>query len=156
MVKSQTTSITPSQHAANHVAGGTDPLYGSMNIIFSGCFSPAKKCHTGNYNIYTKVKEILLNSMKSSTLNITFQLFGSESDKINYGRIYRNGVAVGTVRSGTVSGFIAIGQYTESIPGWADGDLLQLYVKSNHNVAGRETCVNNLYVQDVNGSVQDP
>jgi hypothetical protein len=26
MVKSQTTSITPAQHAANHVIGGTDPL----------------------------------------------------------------------------------------------------------------------------------
>ena len=26
MVKSQTTSITPTQHAANHAAGGSDPL----------------------------------------------------------------------------------------------------------------------------------
>ena len=54
-----------------------------------------------------------------------------EKNEDGYGRIYRNGVAVGTERN--VSTSPTYTEYSEDISGWSEGDLCQLYV---HDTAG--------------------
>ena len=76
---------------------------------------------------YTKKKEIKLDF--GGALRIKFDLkhpFGN----IAYGKIYRNGAAVGTERSTTSATYVT---FSEDISGWSPGDLLQLYVKTNAN-----------------------
>lgn len=71
---------------------------------------------------YEKKKEILI--ARGGVLRIKFDLRSPGLDI--YGRIYRNGVAVGTEQiqsSGTYATF------SEDISEWSAGDLLQLYVK---------------------------
>jgi len=74
---------------------------------------------------YVKVKEFTI--IKDGTYRIKFSLTGADG----YGRIYRNGVAVGTERN--VSTSPAYTEYSEDISGWSEGDLCQLYV---HDTAG--------------------
>jgi len=54
------------------------------------------------------------------------------------GRIYRNEVAVGTLRSGSGQGSGSTPTYTEDIPGWKRTDRLQIYA-SVSAVAGSPT-----------------
>ena len=70
---------------------------------------------------YTKVKEIVVT--RTGTLRVSFAL--ASSNMINaYGRVYRNGVAVGTARNTTST----IPQtYSEDISGWGPNDLCQIY-----------------------------
>lgn len=69
----------------------------------------------------TKVLEIYV--PRSGTVRIKFHLDGSYGTC--YGQIYRNGSAVGTLRS-TAAGTGT--NYSEDISGWSTGDLCQLYV----------------------------
>jgi hypothetical protein len=46
-----------------------------------------------------------------------------------YARIMRNGVGVGTERSTASTSYVA---FTEDIADWLDGDLCQLYYRSNY------------------------
>jgi len=71
---------------------------------------------------YTKVKEIVVT--RTGTLRVSFAL-ASELGGINaYGRVYRNGVAVGTARNTTST---VPQTYSEDISGWAPNDLCQIY-----------------------------
>lgn len=74
----------------------------------------------------TKTHEFYL--QRSGTLRIKFNI-GVNSGGTAQGRIYRNGSAVGTARSGD-------GTYSEDISGWSVGDLCQLYLSNN---AGGQT-----------------
>lgn len=76
---------------------------------------------------YTKIAEIFL--PRAGTLRIKFWNFGASTGQTGFGRIYRNGSAVGTERSTTTTTGI---QYSEDISGWAAGDLLQLYAKTSN------------------------
>ena len=70
---------------------------------------------------YTKVKEIVVT--RTGTLRVSFALAGS--NMINaYGRVYRNGVAVGTARNTTST---IPETYSEDISGWGPNDLCQIY-----------------------------
>ncbi len=70
---------------------------------------------------YTKVKEIVVT--RTGTLRVSFAL--ASSNMINaYGRVYRNGVAVGTARN-TIS--TTPQTYSEDISGWGPNDLCQIY-----------------------------
>jgi len=71
---------------------------------------------------YTKLKEIYI--PRAGVLRIKFDL---ASNSLGYGRIYRNGAAVGTERTRASSSYAT---YSEDISGWSAGDLCQLYVKS--------------------------
>jgi len=72
---------------------------------------------------YTKVKEFMI--IRDGTLRIKFHLAASQSGVAVYGRIYRNGVAVGNQRStSSVSGVT----FSEDIAGWSAYDLVQLYI----------------------------
>jgi hypothetical protein len=72
---------------------------------------------------YVKIKEIVV--PRSGTLRIKFDLESSGGGNTN-GRIYKNGVAVGTVRTAVAAGYTT---YSEDISGWTVGDLCQLYIQ---------------------------
>lgn len=74
---------------------------------------------------YTITKEMNIGRY-SGTLRIKFAIRIDAASSTYYGRIYRNGVAVGTERSGIET---AAQTYSEDIAGWSAGDLLQLYQK---------------------------
>ena len=59
------------------------------------------------------------------TLRISFELSGGGISINVEGRIYRNGVAVGTLRAHTGN----YSTYTEDISGWSADDLIQVYAR---------------------------
>ena len=75
---------------------------------------------------YVKEKQITLTKTPAASLKISFEMneIGSTTA---YGRIYRNGVAVGTEQSTPNIAYI---EFTEVIGGWSDGDTLELWVKT--------------------------
>lgn len=77
--------------------------------------------HPGGNTTPTKVLEMYI--PRAGTLRIKFFL-GGNAGTCN-GQIYRNGSAVGTLRSNLSS---AAALYSEDIASWAIGDLCQLYV----------------------------
>ncbi len=62
-----------------------------------------------------------------SEFRIKFDLKTANFAVTVYGRIYRNGVAVGTERSTTSTSYV---NYSEDISGWSAGDLIQLYTRT--------------------------
>lgn len=77
---------------------------------------------------YEKVKEISVG--KGGVITVSFRLATAAPGSLTYaavGRIYVNGVAIGTERTTTSSSFVT---YTEDITINA-GDLVQLYIKLN-------------------------
>ena len=76
---------------------------------------------------YVKKKEIVLDY--GGTLRIKFDL-RHDAGATAYGRIYRNGAAVGTERSTTSATYVT---FSEDISGWSPGDLCQLYIKEASN-----------------------
>ncbi len=77
-------------------------------------------------NPYVKKKEIRI--PWTGVIRIKFDLRGSVAGYTVYGKIYRNGVAVGTEQSTTSETFVT---KTEDISGWSIDDNLQLYIKGN-------------------------
>ena len=77
---------------------------------------------------YIKEKEIgpIPDDMYSNDteFRIKFDLKTSSAGNLVYGRIYRNGVAVGTERSTSSTTYTP---YSEDITGWSPSDLIQLY-----------------------------
>jgi hypothetical protein len=73
---------------------------------------------------YTKVKEILI--VRAGTLRIKFDLKGGNAAVTAYGRVYRNGVAVGTIQTQDSTSYST---KSEDIAGWSPGDLCQLYIR---------------------------
>jgi hypothetical protein len=81
---------------------------------------------------YTKVMEYVVPHPGVYNIKFTLQCGGWTS----YGRIYKNGVAVGTERTNADSDNPAT--FNEEISGWLQGDLLQIYIK-NSNPSGQST-----------------
>ena len=73
---------------------------------------------------YTKYKETKIGV--SGTLRITLGIHSGSGGGTTYGRIYRNGVAVGIEHSSSSGSYIL---YSEDITGWSVGDLVQGYAK---------------------------
>lgn len=71
-----------------------------------------------------KVKTITIGAdlQNTKTLRITFDLASIGTSTVN-GQVYRNGVAVGTLRSAGVGG----STFSEDISGWSAGDAIQIY-----------------------------
>jgi hypothetical protein len=78
---------------------------------------------TSTSDTYEKKKEIAC--PRSGTLRISFDLKSSNLQSV-YGRIYRNGVAVGTEQSTAITSYTT---YSQDISGWSHNDLIQLYVR---------------------------
>jgi len=74
---------------------------------------------------YAKKKEIAI--VDKGQLRIKFDLRMRPDGGVAYGRIYVNGIAVGTERTTTSETYIT---YSEDISGLVRGDLVQLYVKA--------------------------
>ena len=79
---------------------------------------------------YVKVKEIGLAS--GGTIRVKFDLRPDSAPGTAYGRIYRNGGAVGTEQSEAAAVFDT---KSEDIAGWSAQDLLQLYIKQAGGVS---------------------
>ncbi len=75
---------------------------------------------------YEKVSEFYLT--RGGTYRVVFTLTSGDGAAV-YGRIYRNGAAVGTERSSIGATF------SEDISGWSAGDLCQLYLKGKYAAA---------------------
>ena len=90
---------------------------------------------------WTKVKEILLE--KAGTLRIKFSAKDDYASGNERAKIYRNGVAVGTLRILTSS----YQEWSQDISGWSSNDYVQLYI---YSVVYAETYVKNfrLYASD--------
>lgn len=76
---------------------------------------------------YTKVAEMRIGS--AGTIRVDFRLSIANAASTAFGRIYRNGVAVGTERSTTSTSLVT---FTEAIAGWSRNDLIQLYVRTSN------------------------
>ena len=142
------TITLPSQGSATGkflTTNGSASSWGSLSpTLTADTTSIALLCHsaaerTNDSAVYTKVKEVVVTG--AGSLYITFATHGS-AGQWAYARIYKNGVAVGTEQS-TTSGTYVV--KSESIDGWANGDLLQVYVK-NIVGGGYPAYVNNLKV----------
>jgi len=86
---------------------------------------------TSQYNITTPTKKWQAGAPQSGTVRVTFTLF-TGGGSCN-GRIYKNGVAVGTTRTTGTSG-----TWSEDISGILVGDLIQIYMW-NANSAHTDT-----------------
>lgn len=85
---------------------------------------------TSTSETYEKKVELTLNLgaafIGTAQLRIKFDIKRWSTGGTGYGRIYKNGVEIGTERANTTDAFIT---YSEDIAGWANGDKIQLYVK---------------------------
>lgn len=75
-----------------------------------------------SYGSYQKLSEVVV--PRSGALRIAFSMMKFTPAGTVYGRIYRNGSAVGTARSTTSSNYQ---EYIQDISSWSPGDLLQIY-----------------------------
>jgi len=92
---------------------------------------------TTNSLTYVKKKEIILSDggEDGQAFSIVFDIKTLNGAHTYYGRIYVNGTAVGTERSGNQTAFQT---YTETITGLNVGDKIQLYLKNSNTFL---TCV---------------
>ena len=74
---------------------------------------------------YTLIKEIELTESLPYA-RVSFQLKTSSASGVAYGRVYKNGAAIGTIRS---NGTVEYQTFSEDFTGWSAGDLIQIYAK---------------------------
>jgi hypothetical protein len=79
---------------------------------------------------YSKMKEVTVGHY--GTLRIKFDM-KCGGGWTAYGKVYRNGVAVGTERSSASTSYLT---YSEDISGWSPGDLCQVYGHVNGGSEG--------------------
>ena len=77
------------------------------------------------------VKGIEYTVPRSGALRVVFSLIDFNLGTSSYGRVYRNGAAVGTERS-VATGGMTLTTFSEDITGWTKGDLLQVYIKTGN------------------------
>jgi len=77
---------------------------------------------------YIKKKEVT--AFRAGNVRITFSLRAGADTA--YGRIYKNGVAIGTERTTTSITYVT---FTEDISGLIKGDLIQIYIKNSASLS---------------------
>src|SRR3990167_1751270 len=77
--------------------------------------------------ILVKVAEFEVSHSGTLTIKFSLKSGGAAPDNDVEGRIYRNGVAVGTLRLETSTTYV---EYSEDISGWSQGDLCQIYARA--------------------------
>ncbi len=107
--------------------GATGPTSLSVYTSYAGAntFWGNNALKISTATVMTKLKEILLTKTPESTLRTYFGLLSSNTGTTVYAQVYRNGSAVGTLRSMADAG--AYVYFTEDISGWANGDYYQIY-----------------------------
>jgi hypothetical protein len=110
---------------------GADPAYSPV-VVAPADASPgdlidacAPTARSGAQTSMTKVKEIRIS--RSGAYRVKFDLRALLSGNV-YGQVYRNGAAVGTLRSTASTTFVT---FSEEIAGWSPGDLCQLYARTD-------------------------
>jgi hypothetical protein len=98
----------------------TVPDYSAGNVLVGS----SSKESSSSSSSYVLAKEITIS--RGGQLRIKFAI-KSNSAAYTYGRIYRNGSAVGTERTQTAG--TTYTEYSEDISGWSAGDKVQLYIK---------------------------
>jgi hypothetical protein len=151
--------VQASKINANACDGTTIEVSGGKIQVKSGVYIPASFLimSAGDYLIHSNPIERLGNSEPpvkrketkinfSGTLRIKFDLKGAGQDdgRVTYGRIYRNGVAVGTEQSVVPSaGYVT---KSEDIAGWNAEDLIQVYVYCKAGALTTNNYVKNLEI----------
>ncbi len=96
----------------------------ASNVLLNSDISEEYK-YGQEYEVQKEFDPLLLNlHSNDSEFRISFEMKTSNVGNVVYGRIYRNGVAVGTERSTTL---ISYTTYSQDITGWSEGDTIQLY-----------------------------
>lgn len=77
---------------------------------------------------YTKIKEVRIDSIPAGLagIRIKFDLQGLDVGHVGYGKIYRNGGAIGTERSKSGTGYSTFSEDFDA-SAWAVNDLIQVY-----------------------------
>lgn len=89
-------------------------IYSDDEIVYSGSLT------------YVQLKSWATNT--AGTLRIDFDLMSSDGQTV-YGRVYKNGVAVGTERSTTSTEYVT---FTESISGWSVGNTIEIWARTTN------------------------
>ena len=92
----------------------------------------------------TKIKEIII--PRPGTFRIKFDLCGAPT---GYAQIYRNGSAVGVVRSKASASVEDFSTFSEDVAGWDMGDLCQIYAWGSTAGAGARIRIFRLYEGNV-------
>lgn len=76
---------------------------------------------------YTKLKETKIDDC-ADTIAIRFSIKNTVN-KVGFGKIYRNGIAVGSevIENSGTGNYVT---YNQTISGWSNDDLIQLYIRS--------------------------
>ncbi|HEV7282291.1 MAG TPA: hypothetical protein VGN57_18965 [Pirellulaceae bacterium] len=118
------TDVAPSKNAVRDKIESMDFYPGSF-VAGTAVLAQAAAAVTVQNTGYTKKKEIRVNM--GGTIRVSFNLRVASALGTAKGRIYVNGVAVGTERTNSSTGGV---DYTEDITVVA-GDLVQLYISDN-------------------------
>lgn len=106
MVVSQSTSLTPAQHADNHIHGGSDPITGDIRTDegFHRTAASDDLLHsndtekTSNATVAALIKETLNEKNHTGFLRTKFSIESSVGGSSVYAQIYLNDVAVGAAQ----------------------------------------------------------
>lgn len=104
--KLASTSVFPSLTAGNYVAA----------------IDPETRSTTSTS--YVKLSEIKIGAKENGSIRVSFSLKTNGVSGTAYGRVYKNGIAIGTVRSSTT---IAYTEFSQDFSGIIAGDLIQIY-----------------------------
>ncbi len=125
--------VLTSQADLNKLTDGSNiPITGHIHLdiaCFAGTDILSAEANTvrqylgSDTGTYKKVKEIKVNRV--GTYTVSFQLADLSASAVVYGRVYKNGAAIGTERS---TGSSSYQTYTEDFT-FAIGDLVQIYYK---------------------------
>ena len=101
-------------------------FFDSQNPCFFGdelfCLNASEK--NTNSITYTRLKQTRLQI--GGDIRIKFDIHTGNTARTAYGRIYKNGTAIGTERSTTSTSYVT---FSEDIADWLVGDYVELYVK---------------------------
>ncbi len=129
----------------------TNPLLASMVTDVGTTLLHSNDTETDYYTIaaWKKYKEILIPCYGYLRVKFDWTTTGDPGETF-YARIYKNGVAFGTLRSAGGGG--AYGTVSEDLSGLKPGDLLQLYLKAS-GVGGQVAAKNFRLYWDSTGQV---
>lgn len=127
-VPASDTTISSSQITDERIIVKPIGIYTTASDVLLNSDDTEEYKYGQEYEVQKEFDPLLLNlHSNDSTLRIKFDIKTSANLNDVYGRIYRNGVAVGTER--TTSSIIYT-TYSQDISGWSEDDLIQLYTYS--------------------------
>ena len=123
------TQALPGNHPITPVDGSVTPAkivpYAAGDFLITSADTERNTASTD----YVKLKSIQI--FRAGTLRIKFELKESYTVRTAYGRVYRNGNAVGAEQ--TTSGAAAYVLKSEDISGWSIDDTCELWAKINNS-----------------------